>query len=74
MIGGELTRILGQNNFCTEATMGISEVLGMADPSNGACPIRANVHLMVQALTGAGAGAIVTLLVGFLKHGISTHK
>ncbi|MBV8398246.1 MAG: hypothetical protein JOZ17_05855 [Acetobacteraceae bacterium] len=30
--------------------------------------------LMVQALTGAGAGAIVTLLVGFLKHGISTHK
>ena len=30
--------------------------------------------LMVQALEGAGAGAIVTLLVGFLKHGISTHK
>jgi hypothetical protein len=26
-------------------------------------------RLMFQALTGAGAGAIVTLLVGFLKHG-----
>ena len=31
-------------------------------------------RVMVHALTGAGAGAIVTLLVGFLKHGISTHK
>ena len=31
-------------------------------------------RLMFQALTGAGAGAIVTLLVGFLKHGTSTHK
>jgi hypothetical protein len=31
-------------------------------------------RLMFQALTGAGAGAIVTLLVGFLKHEISTHK
>jgi len=30
--------------------------------------------LMVQALAGAGAGAIVTLLAGFVKHGISTHK
>jgi hypothetical protein len=35
---------------------------------------RAAEQLMVQALTGAGAGAIVTLLVGFLKHGTSTHK
>ena len=30
--------------------------------------------LMVQALAGAEAGAIVTLLAGFVKHGISTHK
>ena len=30
--------------------------------------------LMVQARAGAGAGAIVTLLAGFVKHGISTHK
>jgi hypothetical protein len=26
-------------------------------------------QLMIQGLAGAGAGAIVTLLVGFLKHG-----
>ena len=31
-------------------------------------------QLMFQALAGAGAGAIVTLLVGFLKHEISTPK
>ena len=29
---------------------------------------------LTRALAGAGAGAIVTLLVGFVKHGISTHK
>jgi hypothetical protein len=31
-------------------------------------------QLMIQGLTGAGAGAIVTLLVGFLRHGKTTHK
>ena len=29
---------------------------------------------MIQALTGGAAGGILTLVVGFIKHGIDHHK